>query len=186
VLNQIQEQILSEENVRRYIELVLQQARQSQLNPSAEEQALKLTITDVETRIRRWEDTLERGLLSLEDAAHRIKELRTEREALLQKKIALEKKSRAGATVHTISTGLMKTYVRAMQERLREKKLGAKKEFLRQIVKEVRVRGKTIQLTYKLPMVPRTSPSEGKTSRKGEFLTLCNLVEPKGIEPSTS
>jgi len=61
VLNQIQEQILSEENVRRYIELS-PAGSQSQLNPSAEEQALKLTITDVETRIRRWEDTLERGL----------------------------------------------------------------------------------------------------------------------------
>jgi len=40
------------------------------------EQALKRTLTDVETRIRRWEDTLERQLLSLEDAAHRIKERR--------------------------------------------------------------------------------------------------------------
>jgi len=85
VLDQIREQILSEENVRCYIELVPQQARQSQVNPSAEEQALKLTLTDVEARIR-WEDTLERGLLSLEDAAHRIKELRAEREALLKRK----------------------------------------------------------------------------------------------------
>ena len=143
-------------------------------------------MKDVETKIRRWEDTLERGLLSLEDAAHRIKELRTERDALLKKKIALEKKSRAGATVRAIPTALMKTYVRAMRERLRDRKVGAKKEFIRSIVKEVRVRGKTIQLTYKLPMAPRTSPSESETSPKGEFLTLCNLVEPKGIEPSTS
>jgi hypothetical protein len=52
-LDQIHEQILSEENVRRYIELVLQQARRSDVNPSAEEQALKLTLTDLETRIRR-------------------------------------------------------------------------------------------------------------------------------------
>ena len=68
-------------------------------------------------------------------------------------------------------------YVRAMQERLREGKLGAKKEFLREVVKEVRVRDKTIQITYKLPLVRRTSPAEGKTSLKGEFCTLCNLVE---------
>jgi hypothetical protein len=156
------------------------------MNPSAEEQALKLTITDVETRIRRGEETLERGLLSLEDAAHRIRELRAERDALVKKKIALEKKSQAGATVHTIPTALMKTYVRGMQERLRAKKFAAKKEFLREIVKEVRVRDKTIQITYKLPLAPRTSPSEGKTSRQGEFLTLCNLVEPMGVEPTAS
>ena len=71
MLDQIQEQILRK-NVRRYLELVLQQARQSHGTPV--EQALKRTLTDVETRIRRWEDTLERQLLSLEDAAHRIKE----------------------------------------------------------------------------------------------------------------
>jgi len=37
----------------------------------------------------------------------------------------------------------MKSYIRNMQERLRERKIGAKKEFLREIVKEVRVHGKT-------------------------------------------
>jgi site-specific DNA recombinase len=186
VLDQIQEQILSEDNVRRYIDLVLQQTRQSQIEPSAEEQALNLTITDVEAKIRRWEQTLERGLLPLEDAAHRIKELRAERGALLKKKIALEKKSQSDARVVSIPTALMKSYVRNMQERLRERKIGSKKEFLREIVKEVRVRGNTIQLTYKLPLASRTSPSEAKTPRKGGFLTLCNLVEPMGVEPTAS
>jgi len=72
----------------------------------------------------------------------------------------------------------MKSYIRNMQERLREGKIGAKKEFLREMVKEVH--GKTIQLTYKLPLASRTSPSEAKSHRKGEFLTLCNLVEAGG------
>jgi len=73
MLDQNQEQILRK-NVRRYLELVLQQARQSHVNPSGT--SAKTDLTDVETRIRRWEDTLERQLLSLEDAAHRIKERR--------------------------------------------------------------------------------------------------------------
>ena len=186
VLEQVQARILTEENVRRYIELVLEQSYQAQDTPNPEEQALKLTITDVETRIRRWEDTLERGLLSLEDAAHRIKELRAERDALLKKKIALEKKSPTGATVRVIPTALMRSYITAMQEHLRNGKLGAKREFLQEIVKEVRVRDKTIQLTYRLPLMTRTSPSEGNPSTEGEFLSLCNLVEPMGVEPTTS
>jgi hypothetical protein len=86
-------------------------------------------------------------------------------DALRKKKTAREKKSPADATVRVLPTAFMKTYVRAMQERLREKKLGAKKEFLREIVKEVRVRDKTIQLTNKLPLGPRTSPSQAKSSR---------------------
>ena len=80
----------------------------------------------------------------------------------------------------------MKSYIDAMRERLRDRKLGANKEFLREIVKEVRVRDKAIQLTYRLPMATRTPPPEGKTSREGEFLSLCNLVEPMGVEPTAS
>ena len=186
LLGQVQEQILSEENVRRYIELVLQQARQAHTTPNAEAQALKLTIADIDSRIRRWEDTLERGLLPLEDAAHRIKELREERDALVKKKCAVEEKSRLGTTVRPIPTALMRAYIEAMRECLRNRKFGAKREFLREIVKEVRVREKTIEVNYRLPMRARTSPSEGETSSEGEFLSLCNLVEPMGVEPTAS
>ena len=85
--------------------------------------------------------------MPLEDATHRIKELRAERDALLKKASALEKKSKVSATVRAIPTTLMRTYVEAMREQLRKKKIGAKTEFLREILKEVRVRDKAIQLT---------------------------------------
>jgi hypothetical protein len=45
------------------------------------------------------EETLERGLLFLEDSAHSIKELRQEREALLKRKVDLQKKSRSAVGV---------------------------------------------------------------------------------------
>jgi hypothetical protein len=124
--------------------------------------SLRLTIKDVEARIRRWEDTLERELLSLEDAAHRVKDLNAERAALLTKKISMEKTSRVGSTVRAIPTNLMNSYVRAMQEKLREKKLSAKKEFLREVVKEVRVRDKAIQLIQAADGAKNVS-SRGKT-----------------------
>ena len=47
-------------------------------------------------------------------------------------------------------------------------------------MREVRVREKAIQLTYKLPIATRTPPPEGKNSQAGEFLSLCNLVEAVG------
>jgi len=43
-----------------------------------------------------------------------------------------------------------------MQRRLREKKTGYKKEFLREVLKEVRIRGNAVRMTYKLPMTVRT------------------------------
>jgi hypothetical protein len=52
-----------------------------------------------------------------------------------------------------------------------------KKEFLREILKEVRVRGNAVRLTYRLPMTVRTPPSEGADPRTGEFFTLYQMVE---------
>ena len=82
-----------------------------------------------------------------------------------------------------IPTRLMNQYVREMQMRLRGKKIGYKKEFVREILKEVRLRGKEVCLTYKLPMTVRTPPSNGES---GEFFTLYRLVEPMGVEPTAS
>jgi hypothetical protein len=81
------------------------------------------------------ETTLERGVLSLEDSAHRIKELRQEQEALLRRKVELQKKCRSAVRVLPIRTELMAHYVRDMQVPLREKQIGYKKDFLREILK---------------------------------------------------
>jgi len=78
----------------------------------------------------------------------------------------------------------MDEYIRQM--RLREKKLGYKKEFLREILKEVRVRGREVRLTYRLPMTVRTPPSRRTNPRTGEFFTLYQMVEPMGVEPTAS
>ena len=72
-----------------------------------------------------------------------------------------------------------------MQLRLREKKIGHKKEFIREILKEVRVRGSEVRLTYQLPMAARTPLPTGKTSRKEEFFTKYQMVELMGVEPTT-
>jgi hypothetical protein len=178
VLDQVQEQILSEDNVRRDIELVIDQTR-SDHESSAEEKAILLAIADADAKLHRWEEALERGLLSLEDASHRIKELRHERAALLKTKGELAQKPRSLRKALPIPTPLMNNYIREMQERLRTNKIGYKKEFLREIIKEVRVKGREITLTYRLPIAKK--PSSGANG--GEFFTLLQMVEAGGIEP---
>jgi hypothetical protein len=140
----------------------------------------------VEAKISRWEETLEQGLLGLEECADRIKELRRQREDLLRRKADLEKASRATAKILPIPTRLMDSYIRELQLRLREKKIGYQKEFLREILKEVRVRGNEVTLTYKLPMTVRTTVSKGKTPQEKEFFTLYQMVELMGVEPTAS
>ena len=158
--------------------MVLEQtSQQPKTEPSADETAVELALRDIDTKLNRWEKTLEGGLLSLEDCAARIKELRQQREALLERKVELHKKARVGAKILPIPTRLINEYVRQMQMRLRQKNIGFKKEFIREILKEVRVKGNAVRLTYKLPMTVRTPPSKSGNPRTGEFFTLYQMVE---------
>ena len=76
----------------------------------------------------------------------------------------------------------MASYIREMQERITAKKIGYKKKFLREIIKEVRVKGREITLTYKLPLTKK--PSGG--SHGGKFFTVLQMVVAAGLEPATS
>ena len=80
----------------------------------------------------------------------------------------------------------MDEYIRQMQVRLREKKIGYKKEFLREIIKQVKIRGTEITLSYRLPMTVRTPRSARKGPQNEEFFTLYQMVELMGVEPTAS
>lgn len=68
----------------------------------------------------------------------------------------------------------MAQYVRDMQVRLREKKIGYQKEFLREILKKVRIKGNSVTLKYRLPVITRTPPARAQNPGKEEFFTLLN------------
>jgi len=61
--------------------------------------------------------------------------------------------------------------------RLRGKKIGYRKEFLGEILKEARVKGNAVQLTYKLTMTVRTPLTKEETPRPEEFITQYQMVE---------
>ena len=182
VLNRIQRHILSPANVRRYFELVVTQTGAANSVPRPEETANKLALEDAQTRLRRWENTLERGLLSIEDAAQRIKEVRSEIDALVKNQARLDQQCQVKAKVVPIPTDLMNSYIRATQARLKEKNIGYKREFLRELLKEVKVEGDKVTLTYRLHLQIESSARSGGDPKK-EFFTLCQLVEAGGIEP---
>jgi hypothetical protein len=72
--------------------------------------------------------------------------------------------------------------VKRVPVHLRER-MGAKKEFLREILDEVRINGTAVRLTYKLPLSDLTAADRAK---KREFFTLYDLVEQMGVEPTAS
>ena len=75
-------------------------------------------------------------------------------------------------TISAIPTAKMTLILAKSRDRLAVKQIGAKREFLREVVKEVRVRGSSVTLTYKLPL----RPSDGR------FFTPLRLVEGNGTE----
>ena len=102
---------------------------------------------------------------------------------MLETKATLEK-SRSRAKILPIPTPLMAAFIKQMQERLRDKKIGYKKEFLKEIIKEVRVRGKEITLTYIIPLTPKRQTTDQNPGKK--FFTVSHLVVAEGLEPPTS
>jgi DNA repair exonuclease SbcCD ATPase subunit len=93
-----------------------------------EERAIDLEIEAVENSLRRWEETLEHGLLSLEECADRIRELRHRREGIQKWQEEL-RRSRRTNKLSTIPTTLMGAFIQQMQAKLLEKKIGQKQEF---------------------------------------------------------
>ena len=176
VLAKIQEQILTPTNIRSYLERVMEKALKSQDQPSPEQDAIRLALSDLQTRLQRWENALETGALSIEQAAQRIKELHEQRQELLKKKQALDNNGRGMKTVSAIPTMRMDAYVTEMRRRLMVKQIGAKREFLQELLKEVRVRGGNVTLTYKLPLA----------ASECRFFTPLRLVGPPGLEPGTN
>jgi hypothetical protein len=73
-------------------------------------------------------------------------------------------------------------FVREIQMRLSAKKW-LQKKFLSEILKEVRSEGRCVS---NLQAAVRTPPFEGEKHWEGELFTLYQLVEPMGVEPTTS
>ncbi|MGH7828496.1 MAG: recombinase family protein [Candidatus Binatia bacterium] len=173
VLAKIQEQILTPTNIRRYLQRVMESALKPQDKPSPEQDTVRLALIDLQTRLQRWENALESGALSIEQAAQRIRELHEQRQELLKKKQALDHNGRRVKTVSAIPTSHMDAYVTEIRRRLAAKQIGAKREFLQEVLKEVRVRGNNVTLTYKLPLA----------AAECRFFTPLRLVGPPGFEP---
>jgi len=73
VLANVQEQILTPNNIRNYIQRVMESALKSQDNPRRSKRSSDLALSDLQTGLQRWENALESGALSIEQA-ERIKD----------------------------------------------------------------------------------------------------------------
>lgn len=116
-------------------------------------------IAGISNRLERLYDALETGKLGLDDVAPRIRQLRCRQEQLQSRKWELET-FLSDRKVEFASLETVTDYVDDLKNLLDESSLTERKSFIRSFVKEVKVTGDEVLLTYTLPLPPEGIPEE--------------------------
>ena len=123
-------------------------------------------ITDVDRRLERLYDALETGKIQLADLAPRIQQLRQQRERLQATRWELEQQI-SDRRVELADVETVTRCVSDLHNLLSESSISERKTFIRSFVKEVKVTGGEVLLTYTIPMLPK-----GLTEEKLPVLSI--------------
>jgi site-specific DNA recombinase len=153
VIDKIKERILTEENLRELVRMV-----NEEMDAQASEYRDRLDtiaheIDETNHRLGRLYDALETGSLSMEDLAPRIRELRERQKQLEKSRLELEAQL-SDRRVELADLGLVTEYVTDLRNILTYSSLAEQRAFIRSFVKEVKVTGRDVLLTYTIPMPP--------------------------------
>lgn len=111
-------------------------------------------VVDINHRLERLYDALETGKLGLPDLAPRIQQLRRRQQQLQAKKWELEALL-SNRRVELANLETVTQYVDDLRNLLNESSLTERKAFIRSFVKEVKVTGDEVLLTYTMPLPPQ-------------------------------
>lgn len=109
-------------------------------------------IAGINNRLERLYDALETGKLGLDDVAPRIRRLRCRQEQLQSRKWELEALS-SDRRVELTDLETVTRYFDDLRSLLDENSLAERKSFIRSFVKEVKVTGDEVLLTYTVPVL---------------------------------
>ena len=104
-------------------------------------------------RLERLYDAIEMSKLELDDIAPRIKELRNRQERLQARKVQIQSYL-SDRKVELASPEIVWEYVEDLRNILNNNSLSERKAFIRSFVKEVKVTGEDVLLTYTIPLTP--------------------------------
>ena len=153
ILGKIKERILTEENLRELVRLVNEEMDafagkcQGRLDTVIEE------LTETKHRLDRLYDALEAGKLSLDDLAPRIQALRERQNQLQATKHEVEELL-TERRIQLADVEIVTRYVDDLRGLLSQSSLFEQKTFIRSFVKEVRVTGTNVLITYTIPLPP--------------------------------
>jgi site-specific DNA recombinase len=110
-------------------------------------------LTDINHRLERLYDAIETGKLNLDDVVIRIRELRQRQEQLQVKRIEIESQM-SDRKVDLSDIETISCYVDDLHDLLKEGTLTEARTFIKSFIKEIRVTGNEVILTYSMPIMP--------------------------------
>jgi site-specific DNA recombinase len=160
VIDKIKEHILTTENLSQLVRLVNEEMDAATSEYRDRLESVIAQIEDTNHRLERLYDALETGKISLEDLSPRIQQLRDRQKQLhvaeWELEALLSNRRLELADVKTVAH-----YVEDLRSLLNESPLIERRSFIRSFVREVKVTGREVLLTYTIPMPPKGISQEG-------------------------
>jgi site-specific DNA recombinase len=154
VIDKIKEHVLTTDNLTRLVHMVNEEMDSLAIEYRQRLDNVINEIADVDRRLERLYDALETGRIQLADLAPRIQQLRQRREQLQAARSQLEQDLSA-RRVELADEETVAHCVSDLRNLLSESSLAERKSFVRSFVKEVKVTGDNVLLTYTIPMLPK-------------------------------
>jgi len=151
VVDKIKEHILTAENLTRLVHLVNEEMDSASKSYRDELDAICDEVINISHCLERLYDAMETGKIDLDDLAPRIHELRNRQEKLQARKVQIES-FLSDRRVELASPEIVKSYVDDLRTLLNNSSLAERKAFIRSFVKEVKVTGDEVLLTYTMPL----------------------------------
>jgi site-specific DNA recombinase len=151
LVNKLKERVLTTENLVELVKIVNEEIGSAAKEYSSRLDANLSETADVESRLERLYDALETGKVQLADLAPRIQQLRERRDQLVEFRWRLEQEF-SERRVELADEKTIAACVHDLRGLLAEGTLAERRAFIRTFVKEVRVTGSDVVVTYTNPL----------------------------------
>ena len=151
MINKIQERILTEANLKEMVNLVNEEIDAASGSSRERLTAVGADLKNTVARLNRHYDALETGKLTMDELGPRIRELREQEKSLRVTKWELE----AVLSARKVQLEDERSVRQALEDLkgiLNDSPLNETRAFIRSFVREVKVTGSEVLLTYTMPM----------------------------------
>lgn len=160
VIDKTRQHILTPENLTEFVKLVNGEFDHAGKGLQDEVDVIADSLAGIEGRLGRLYEAIKTGGIDPSDLKPRIRERRGQQDRLLSR-LAEVNHQLSERRIELTSPGVVSPYVEDMHALLAHSPLSERKAFIRSFVKEVKVTGQEVLLTYTMPLSPDGASEEG-------------------------